>query len=319
LRKTKKEVSAFVIKRGLWLIFAEVALNSLFWSFNPFYNWVNLQVLWAIGISMVILGLLIRLPYRLILALGLLIVLGHNLLDIPESAPGFQSNFWWDLLHHGGGYAYAKERGLFIFYPFLPWTGLMMLGYCTGIFYSPKYTQEQRRKILSRIGGGAVLLFIALRFLNVYGDPVPWTQQQNGFYTFLSFIKVYKYPPSLLYMCITMGIALMFLSAIENANNRVTGFFRVFGRTAFFYYILHVLLIHTLLAIFFFAGGHHLAEAINAMQQGEGFLFVTHDNGYSLGVVYGVWVFVVLFFYPICKKYDSYKTNHREKWWLSYL
>ncbi|MEO7264352.1 MAG: heparan-alpha-glucosaminide N-acetyltransferase domain-containing protein, partial [Ferruginibacter sp.] len=138
LRKTKAELSGFLIKRGLWLIFVEVAIISLAWTFNPLYEILALQVIWAIGISMFILGLIIRLPYKVILILGLIIVFGHNLLDIPESAPGFTPGFWWDLLHHGQfvRYNYAPGHDIIIAYPFLPWTGLMMLGYCGGVFFT---------------------------------------------------------------------------------------------------------------------------------------------------------------------------------------
>ena len=130
LRKTKKELSVFLITRGLWLIFAEFFIISLAWTFNPLYNIIPLQVIWAIGISMVILGLLVRLPYTFILILGFLIVFGHNLLDIPESAPGFKGGFWMDLLHSSRftRYNFAPGHSIIIAYPFLAWAGLMMLG-----------------------------------------------------------------------------------------------------------------------------------------------------------------------------------------------
>ena len=318
LRKTKKELSTFVIKRGLWLIFAEVAINTLFWSFNPFYNFIALQVLWAIGISMVILGVLVRLPFKLILALGLTIVLGHNLLDIPESAKDFKPGLIWDLVHHGGFYPFTTNHFVGIMYPFLPWTGLMMMGYCAGKLFSPQFTAAQRRKILALTGAGLLIFFTIVRFINVYGDPIRWTEQKTGFYTFLSFINVYKYPPSLMYMSVTIGFGLLFLSFIENIQNPFTRFVRVFGRTAFFYYILHVLLIHLILTGFFFYNGHTMHQAVESMQTG-GLLFIMPGVGYSLKVVYLIWAIVVLALYPLCKWYDRYKTNHREKWWLSYL
>lgn len=320
LRKTKKELSAFLIKRGLWLIFTEVAIISLAISFNPFYNFIFLQVIWAIGISMVIVGGLIHLPFKLILTLGLVIVLSHNLLDIPESAPGFKAGFWWDLLHHGffAVYPFAPNHVVAIIYPFVPWLGLMLLGYCSGTFFTPNYSSEQRRKILTQIGTAVILFFIAVRFINVYGDPFAWSVQPNGLYTFLSFIKVNKYPPSLLYMCMTIGSALLFLALIEKVKNGITDVFRTYGRTALFYYVLHFYLAHLLCAIFFFIKGHSLQDAMNAMQNLP-FLFNIPGEGYSLRIVYLVWAFVVIFLYPFCKWYDEHKTNHKEKWWLSYL
>ena len=319
LRKTKKELSTFLIKRGLWLIFAEVAIIALAWTFNPQYNLIPLQVIWAIGISMVLLGLLIHLPYTIILLLGLVIVFGHNLLDIPESAPGFKAGFWWDLFHHGFFVPYQIAPGHYamMVYPFVAWTGVMMLGYCTGIFFSSKFTGEQRKKILIRLGLGLILFFIVLRFSNVYGDPYGWTTQRNGFYTFLSFIKVNKYPPSLLYLCITLGPALVLLALLEKTKNRFTGWMIIYGRTAFFYYVIHLYLIHLVAAICFFARGHSFADGLNAGQ--FPFLFIAPGEGYSLWIVYGVWLAIVIALYPLCKWYDTYKTAHKEKWWLSYL
>ncbi len=320
MRKTKKELSSFLLKRGLWLIFVEWFIIAFAWTFNPSYSLFPFQVIWAIGISMVILAFVVRLPFKVVLALGLLIVLGHNLLDIPEAAPGFKAGFWWDLLHHGAYVIYplTPNHAIFIAYPFLPWTGLMMLGYCTGVFFSPKFSQVQRRKIISSIGIGLILVFVLIRFINIYGDPVPWTAQKNGLFTFFSFINVYKYPPSLLYMCITIGPSLLLLSLMENFKNRFTNFLTIFGRTAFFYYILHLYLIHLLAAIYFFAMGHSMPEAIESVKT-MFFLFVLPGVGFGLVGVYIIWAAVIIILYPLCKWYDRYKTSHKEKWWLSYL
>jgi uncharacterized membrane protein len=320
LRKTKKELTVFLIKRGLWLILAEVTIISLGMTFNPFFNFILLQVIWAIGISMIILALLIQLPYYFILTIGLIIVLGHNLLDIPESAPGFKAGFWWDLLHSGrfAIYHISSNHVIAILYPFVPWLGLMLLGYCTGILYTPKYTAAQRRKILARSGIGVIMFFIVVRFINKYGDPFPWSVQQNGLYSFLSFIKIHKYPPSLLYMCVTIGPALLFLAFTENVKNGFTNVMRTYGRTAFFYYIIHWYVIHTICMICFFARGHSMQDAVNSMKNLP-FMFQIPGEGYSLAVVYLVWFTVVASLYPLCKWYDRYKTNHKEKKWLSYL
>jgi uncharacterized membrane protein len=320
LRKTKKELSTFLIKRGLWLILIEVTIISLAITFNPFYNFVLLQVIWAIGISMVIMSLMVRLPFKFILGIGLLIVLSHNLLDIAEAAPGFKTNFWWDLLHRGrfALYAFAPNHYIAILYPFMPWLGLMMLGYCTGVFFSPAYDPVKRQRLLAFTGIGVLAFFVAVRLINVYGDPVPWTAQQNSFYTFLSFIKVNKYPPSLVYMSITIGIALLALSFLENIRNRFTAAMRMYGRTAFFYYMIHFYLLHLLAMISFFTRGHSMQDAI-ASAQNLPFIFIIPGEGYGLKIVYLVWAFVVISLYPLCKWYDKYKTSHKEKWWLSYL
>ena len=319
-RKTKSELSSFLFKRGLWLIFVEFGLITLAMTFNPFYNLVIMQVIWAIGISMIILGFLSRLPYKFLLAIGLFIVLGHNALDFLEAEPGFKAGFWWDLFHHGSFaiYPIAKGHVIAIMYPFVPWTGLMILGYCFGIFFTPKFTSEQRQKILLKFGLSLIAFFIVLRGINIYGDPNPWTPQNTGFHTFLSFIKVHKYPPSLAYMSVMIGITILALSFLETIQNKITQTFRVFGRTAFFYYILHFYLVHTICMILYFSRGLSLVEAINGLQTFP-FLFSIKGEGYSLGFVYLIWIFVISSLYPLCKWYDSYKTAHKEKWWLSYL
>jgi len=319
-RKTKKELSSFLIKRGLWLILAEWIIVAMAWSFNPFYNVIPFQVIWAIGISMVILSFAIRLPFKMVLAIGLLIVLFHNLLDIPESAPGFKAGFFWDLLHHGrfAAYEFAPNHFAFIVYPFVPWAGLMMLGYCLGIFFTPKFSMEQRRTIFIRLGLGSILLFVMVRFINIYGDPFAWMVQKNSFYTFLSFIKANKYPPSLMYMSMTIGPALLLLALVEKVKNGFTDTMVVFGRTAFFYYILHIFLIHFVCMICFFARGESLQHAIESMQNVP-FMFQVPGEGYSLAIVYLVWIAVVVSLYPLCKWYDKYKTTYKEKRWLSYF
>ncbi len=320
LRKTKKQLSLFLIKRGLWLVVAEVLIVSLGLTFNPFYNFILLQVIWATGISMFLLGLIIRLPYKFILALGLIIVLGHNLLDIPEAAPGFKAGFWWDLFHHGqfAIYPFASNHVIAIMYPFVPWFGLMLMGYSAGVFFTQQYHPEQRRKILIRLGISVIVLFVVVRFINIYGDPFAWASQKNGFLSFLAFIKAHKYPPSLLYMCMTIGPALLFLALIEKVQNRFTNTMRIYGRTAFFYYLIHFYLIHFICMILFFTRGHSMQDAVNSMKNLP-FMFTIPGEGYSLWIVYFIWLAVVISLYPLCKWYDQYKTSHREKWWLSYL
>lgn len=168
-RKTKLELSSFLFKRGLWLIFVEFGLITLAMTFNPFYSLLIMQVIWAMGISMIILGFLSRLPYKFLLGIGLFIVLGHNALDFLEAKPGFKAGFWWDLFHHGSFaiYPIAKDHVIAIMYPFVPWTGLMILGYCFGIFFTSKFTSEQRKKILLRFGLSLIGFFILLRGINL--------------------------------------------------------------------------------------------------------------------------------------------------------
>jgi uncharacterized membrane protein len=320
IRKSKAELSSFLFKRGIWLVFVELVLISLAFTFNPFYNLLILQVIWAIGISMIILSVLCRLPYKLVLAIGLMIVLGHNMLDFLEAEPGFKAGFWWDLLHHGlfAVYPIVGDHYLAIMYPFVPWTGLMILGYCFGVFFTTKFTSAQRQKILVSFGVSLLAFFIVLRAINFYGDPHPWTTQADGFTTFLSFINVHKYPPSLAYMSVMIGIAILALAFLENIQNKLTNVFRTFGRTAFFYYILHFYFAHFIAMLLFFHRGHSLDDAVKALQKIP-FLFQISGEGVELGEAYLLWILLIISLYPLCKWYDSYKTAHKEKWWLSYL
>jgi uncharacterized membrane protein len=288
-------------------------------NFDPAFHVIPLVVIWAIGISMVILGMLIRLPYPVIVFIGITIVLGHNALDGVESAPAFTGGLFLDLLHSGAfkSYTFAPGHSVFIIYPFLPWTGLMIMGYCAGIFFTSSFTPDARKKITLAIGLSLIASFVIIRSINGYGDPYPWTSQNTSFKTFLAFMKVHKYPPSLMYMTVTIGISFILLSVLERIRNRFTQVTTVFGRTALFYYALHFLVMHIALTILFFIQGEHtVQEAIDAEMP---FLFVMPGEGFSLGVVYVIWITLVVSLYPVCRWYDRYKTSHKEKWWLSYL
>ena len=320
-RKSRAELSVFLLKRGLWLIVAEVLLLAPAADSFALFGFVTLAVFWSLGISMVFMAGLTWLPFRAMLGIGLVIVLGHNLLDAVEQAPGFTSGFWWALVHGGGNtmFQYAPGRDLMVLYPFLPWLGLMMLGYCLGRLFEPTVSREKRRQWLLALGAGAIGLFVVLRGLNGYGDPFPWRVQKDGLTTLFSFLKVHKYPPSLLYLCITVGPGLLALAWLEPIQNRVTNVLRTYGRTAFFYYTLHWYVLHTLRMIVFFAAGHTMAEADAALKTIPMKFALPGTGGYSLWVVYVVWIAVVASFYPLCRWYDAYKTAHKEYWWLSYL
>ena len=168
------------------------------------------------------------------------------------------------------------------------------------------------------MGIGALLLFVALRAIDIYGDPLGWSQQKNMFRSFLSFMNVQKYPPSLLFMCATIGPALIFMALVKNTSGRVAKIISVYGRVPLFYYILHFYLLHIIAAIVFLSRGHNVAEGITGVPNFP-FKFIVPGEGVSLAIVYVIWILVVAALYPLCKWYDNYKTNHKEKWWLSYL
>lgn len=314
-RKTKKDLSLFLLKRGLWLVFIEIAIINLAFSFNLSYSTIGLQTIWSIGISMICMAAIIWLPFKAILALAILIVLGHNGLDFYEKAHTGNYDIVYSLVHHPGFYPLGASHNLLVLYPFLPWVGLMAMGYCFGRLFT-QYEGAARQQMLLRLGFGVIAFFIVLRAINIYGNPEQWTTQKNLLYTIMSFVDVHKYPPSLLYMCVTIGPALLFLAAAEGAKGGFSKVITVYGRVPFFYYVLHFFLIHALSTLFFFVSGHTTGEA-NA-QPFNLPRFILPGQGYSLLVVYAVWAGVVISLYPLCKWFSNYKQTHRQ-WWLSYL
>ncbi len=315
LRKPPAELGMLLFTRGLWLIFVEVVIITIAWTFDLSFNVMIMQVIWAIGISMFLMGAIIHLPYTAILALGIVIVAGHNALDSYEAT---HTGFWWDLLHNGN-FAMYEFAGinLVIVYPFLPWLGVMMLGYCFGAFYKPSVEPAVRKRMLMYWGTGLILFFVALRFTNLYGDPVPWSAQQTPFYTFMSFLNTYKYPPSLLFLCMTIGPSLLFLAAFEGMKNKATEWVSVFGRVPFLYYVVHLYLIHFISMLLFLSRGHSLSEQTPDIF-GIPFKFMIVGEGYSLTITYLIWIGVVIVLYPLCKWFSDVKRRKRSVW-LSYL
>jgi len=316
-RKTKKELSRFLITRGLWLVLVDLIIITLGTTGNIYFSVFIIQTLWAIGISMAILGVMIWLPFYAILITGLVIVLGHNTLDFAEANHQGPFPLWWELLHRQGEYSLWEGHRLFIFYPFLSWSGLMMLGYCCGKIFTA-YETPQRNKILVATGLGLLVFFAALRFTNAYGDPLHWSGQKNALFTFLSFMNVQKYPPSLLYMCATIGPALIFLGLVKNTSGRLSKILIVYGRVPMFYYIIHFYVLSIISISLYLSRGHTVAEGLKGVP-GMPWRFVAPGEGYSLAIAYLIWISVVIALYPLCKWYDKYKSSHPEKKWLSYL
>lgn len=317
-KRSKPDLRLFLIKRGLWLILVEVTIVGFGWTFNPFFNLFIFQVIWAIGVSMILLGLLVVLPVRWILGIGLVIVAGHNLLD-KVSVQGFSAgSFFPDLVYFSqfAYYPFGSGRGLLIVYSFLPWTGLMLTGYAFGTWYAKDRLPAWRIPRLIRAGLILVGLFVLIRLLNIYGDPLPWSVQPRGpVFTFLSFMNVNKYPASLLYLLVTIGITLLMLAYLETRSNRLTAAMNIFGRVPLFYYVLHFYLIHLLTVVVFYLQGFGSADIVS---EDSPFLFRPGALGLPLYGVYLAWFGLILVLYPICRWYERYKSAHSQ-WWLSYL
>ncbi len=315
-RKGSKELSAFLVKRGLWLILLEFTVINFSWFFNVHFSFLALTVIWALAIGMIILAGAIHLPFRLILVIGLMLVAGHNLVDSIHITGDTAAADIWAVLHVPNIFQLGHFR-LFTGYPILPWTGIMLLGYCFGALYKPSFDAAKRKKILLQLGAIMILLFVVVRFINAYGDPFPWSVQPNAVFTFLSFINVTKYPPSLLYVLITLGPAMLFLAFSEKINGKLSQYVVALGRVPMFFYIVHIYLIHILALIAALALGYNASDMTFTTWVTDSINLKGY--GFNLAVVYIVWIFVVLVLYPACLWYDRYKTNHKEKWWLSYL
>ena len=313
-RKTKKEIAFFLFTRGVWLMMAEIFLIDPLWNFN-FFNVIVLQVIWAIGLSMVCLSVLQFLPYRILLVIGLLIVGCHNLLDGIHVENSFAASISWSVFHKQHFYQLGAHHLLIIMYPFLPWLGLMILGYCLGKLYLDSTDSKYRKKFLLTTGITMIALFIVIRFINAYGDMHHWSHQKTAIFTILDFINTTKYPPSLLYMLMTIGPALIFIPFAENISNPLSKMITVFGKVPFFYYILHIFLIRSLSWIFFFSSGHSWAQLdFTHFREGQ----IPEGIGYPLWVVYVVWICVIIILYFPCKWYSRYKETHHQLW-LSYV
>ena len=316
-RKRKKELASFLVKRGLWLIFLELTVVNFAWFFNIRFSFILLAVIWILGVCMISLAGLIFLPKKVILWIGLILVFGHNLLDRIHFPQHDAMGFLWGLLHDQKIFIVGHETILEV-YHVIPWIGVMALGYCLGSLYANGFDASKRKKILLRLGIASILLFIIVRFINVYGNQTPWLNQKSPVYSFLSFLNISKYPPSLDYLLITEGIGLVFLSLTEDVSNRLTKFISVYGRVPLFYYLLHLYFIHLFAMLAAVLTGYKWTDMIgfttwiNYMPNLQGY-------GFGLGTVYLVWIVIVLLLYPLCKWYDRYKASHKGIWWLGYL
>ncbi len=317
-KRSPAQTSAFLIKRGLWLILVEVLVITLGLSFNPLYNTLFLQVIWAIGCSMLILGLLLKLSTKIILPIGLILVLGHDVLNYlsPIKSP-FAAGLL-QILFTARFYILPLSVHHFIvfLYAILPWTGIMLIGYAASAIYQPNYNPQRRKTQLLYSGIGLLAFFVLLRFTNTYGEPQQWSVQRTSIRTILSFINVSKYPPSLLYTCLTLSFALIFLAVTESANNIWSRILTVYGKVPFFYYVLHFFIIHTITVIVFYASGFTQKDIAS---NSSPFLFRPATLGFSLGIVYLIWLSIVAALYQPCRWYIGYKQRHQDQWWVSYL
>jgi uncharacterized membrane protein len=243
-KRTKAELTGFLLKRGLWLVVTDLLVISFLFTFDPRYHVFVLEVLWAIGCGMILLGLLIKLraPAVLIGVIGSILVVGHNVLDyihFPDG--GIAGNLFTFLLTGRGAIIpLGGDRIIALLYSALPWSAVLLIGYMIGSLYSTGYSADRRKRWLLTIGSGLVLLFVLLRWINGYGDPAPWSAQRNMAHTLLSFLNASKQPPSLIFLSMTLGPVLILLALIEKTANRVTAFCATYGNVPFRWFAVGV-------------------------------------------------------------------------------
>jgi uncharacterized membrane protein len=312
-----RQLSRYLLTRGLALIFLELVIVNFGWTFDITFSFRFIQVIWAIGASMVVLAGLVYLPRWAIFAFGIVTVAGHNLLDpIQAQGASFQAVIWY-ILHQEAFVSFLPNRIVYFHYPLIPLMGLMALGYLLGALYRPEFDAARRRRWLLGMGTAAILLFAILRGFNLYGEPNPWSPQPTPVYSLLSFLNTTKYPMSLQFLLMTMGPALIFLALVEGVKNRVTGVVLTFGAVSLFFYIIHIYVIHLLAFLALVISGRSWTDYIITA---EAWVNQTTANfGFDLWVVYLVWALVVLGMYLPCRWYRVYKKAHPEKRLLAYI
>jgi uncharacterized membrane protein len=324
--KSRSELSRFLVTRGIWLIVLELTLVRLgMWFSVDIRMFGFLQVIWVIGVSMIVLGALVYLPVKVVGGFGLAMIGLHNLLDKfrvagwrgPGTAVPSLMGKLWIVLHQAFEpfpIVSFPSPVVIVIYPLVPWLGVMAAGYAFGTLY--QLDAQRRRRLLLAIGGTATALFIILRAINIYGDPAPLSTQKNLVFTVLSFVNTTKYPPSLLFLLMTLGPAILALAFFESrAGGWLRQFFVMFGRVPLFFYLLQWYTAHLIAVLLNGAFGKSVRWLFQTPIDWVG---TRPDAGFNLAVVYLSWIAGVLLLYPLCKWFAGVKQRRRD-WWLSYL
>lgn len=307
--KPAGEMSRFLIVRGIWLVLLDVVITPIAWQFGFDLIPAFALVLWALGLSMIVMAALIHLPRAAVASGALVMIAAHNLLD------GVRPDSWgalaplWHVLHVPG---FAIPDTLFIAYPLVPWVAVMAMGWVLAGVY--RWEAAARRPFLIRAGMAATVLFLIVRAINGYGDPAPWTEQRTAALTVASFLNARKYPPSLDFLLMTLGPSLVALGLLDGARGRVSRWAAVYGQVPLFYYVVHIVVAHALAVALAFVQGGELRRILVITDSGS----IPPWYGVSLAGVYAAWAAVVLAVYPICRWFARLKHDRRH-WWLSYF
>jgi uncharacterized membrane protein len=294
--RSTTEVCRYLLIRGFFLILLEFTVIKIAWSFSLRFDQLSAGVIWTIGASMMALAALVYLPRAVVAAVAVAMIAGHNLLDGVRAENLGRAGRAWHVLHQPGLVRFDDVVNVYVVYPLIPWIGVMALGYALG----PVMTLDikTRRRWLLRLGGAITVGFVLLRATNLYGDPVPWTMQETWSAAVLSFLNCEKYPPSLLFLVMTLGPALLLFAAFDHAHRRAVQWLRTFGRVPLLFYVIHLYVIHGMAIVFAFATRSII--------------------GLSLPEIYLIWLIVLGALYPLCFWFAELK-QRRTEWWWSYV
>lgn len=316
--RTRREVSVFMLTRGMWLVFLELTFVRWGWFVQQLgdldYSFFLVQVIWALGWSMIVLAGLVFLPVPVIAGVGIALIAGHNALDGVRAENLGRFAGLWHILHIQGAFPYRRGGQMFVQYPLIPWPGVMATGYALGrVMLLPR---AARRRACGGLGIALVLAFVALRLVNRYGDPSAWTHQDSALFTVFSFVDATKYPPSLDYLLMTLGPALLLLAGIDGlprgAINALPARFLVtFGRVPLFFYVLHLYLLQLGSFAYLYA---RYGDRVWDFAPGN----LPDDVYIGPAPVFIAWVCVIAALYPVCRWFSAVKRRRRD-WWLTYL
>lgn len=316
--KTKKELARFLLIRGFWLIFLELTVVSFVWTFK--IDIFMAGILWAIGWSMIVLAIVIQLPINSIsiAIFGVMLIVGHNLFDGVQAEQLGYFGWIWGFLHERTIFVPLPGIRFFLVYPLIPWVGVMISGYAFGNILTK--TKTHRLIWLRNLGWGLIFSFLVVRGINIYGDPKPWSVKSTFWKTVLSFIDCHKYPPSLAFLLITLGIAFLILYLFETTyvlESKIKSFLKpliTLGRVPLFFYIIHLWVIHFSAVILAFPKYGLKAITLPYLFSSR----IPDGYGYDLHHVYVLWLVMITILYPICNWFANYKLKN-QYWWLNFL
>lgn len=307
-----QEARKFLLSRGLWLILLELTIVNFGVWWDVHFNVFMFNVIAAFGTGFIVLGLLIKLPAKAIGVIGLLILTTHNLAPLIPFAETSMLKKVLMPFFAPAAIPLGQGRVFLMAYPPIPWLGILFVGFATGKLFLMDVLK--RKTLFLKIGSVAILLFILIRFINIYGDLVAWSHQKNNLFTVLSFINVTKYPPSLDFCLLFFGILFLILAILENVENSFTRFAMVYGKVPLFYFLIHWYIIHPVMFVMVFMQGFTSSDLLFGFNFGR----PKEGSGLSLWGVYVIWIGTVLLLYPICKWYGRYKATYNH-WWLKYI